>query len=103
MRAIAREFADRAAKCLERRTRAELGFLDWLTDRCVAQVREREEAARAGHPATEPRNSNRLSKAEQDARKPLPPLVLLDAHEDPVHVEPGKARPARVVRATRHV
>lgn len=43
----------------------------------------------------------RLSKAAQDARKPLPPEELVDALQDPLPVEPAKGRAAKTVRNTR--
>jgi hypothetical protein len=42
-----------------------------------------------------------LAQSVQDARRPLPPGVLMSALEDAAHVELGRARPARVIRVPR--
>ncbi len=40
-----------------------------------------------------------LSEEERLARKPLPPEVLIDALQDPIHNDVGRSRPAKVLRS----
>jgi len=47
------------------------------------------------------RNLPGLSKQALAEREPLPPDVLVDAHEEPVHRETGRSRPAKTKRGKR--
>lgn len=40
-----------------------------------------------------------LSEEERLARKPLPPEVLIDALQDPIHYDIGRSRPAKTLRS----